>query len=360
MKTRCTLIVLLSIALLHPWGMGQEGSAHDGIRNLIEEKMTGYVEAGGAASILVVQKGAIILEKAYGIMNHEEGYAASTDTVYPIGSITKQFTGAAIMKLASEGKLDTQDPISKYFKGVPESKKAITLHHLLTHTAGLRDVLGPDRKQIATADFLALAMEEPLIGVPGDKYRYSNLGFSLLGILVEQMSGVPYPQYLNDTFFKPLAMTRTGELIPAWDDKKMAIGYRGKRRWGTLAEKVYGPAGSGWNLRANGGMLSTVGDMYRWHKALLDDTVLPKDYRAQYLKPYVDEGGGKSFYAYGWARLTTKHGKELAFHDGSNGMYFADCIRSIDEDSAVIILCNNYKVYPENLGWDIARSLFVD
>ena len=128
---------------------------HEEIRNFVETNMAEYVEAGGAASVLVVQEGTVVIDKGFGLANPEKGYVATPETIYPVGSITKQFTGAAITHLAAEGKLDFQDSITEYFEDVPEDKANITLHQLLTHTAGLADTLGSDKQQLSNADFLA-------------------------------------------------------------------------------------------------------------------------------------------------------------------------------------------------------------
>lgn len=293
------------------------------------------LEAGGFSGVLLVAKdGGVILAKGYGMADRDKKVRATADTVMCVGSVTKQFTGAAILKLEAQGKLKVTDPITRYFKDVPEDKAGITLHQLLTHTAGFGAELGDDYQKIGRDDFIRLALQSKLRSKPGERHRYSNVGYSLLGAVIEVVTGQSYEQYLHDQLFVPAGMMKTGYLLPKWGPNELAHGYqRDGKDWGTMRDKPWDSDGPYWHLRANGGILSTAGDMYRWHLALLGETVLPKSAKDKYFKPHVPEGPvGGSHYGYGWVIDRTPRGTRVITHNGGNGIFAADCYRFIDED----------------------------
>ena len=167
------------------------------------------------------------------------------------------------------GKLSVDDPVSKYFGNVPDDKRSMTIHHLLTHTAGLPGALGDDFGGQATSAWLVeKALSSKLMWAPGTRYSYSNIGFSLAAIIVQKVSGMGYEQFLRQYVFEPAGMTRSGYVLPKFDDGVLAVGYRGDLRWGTILERPMLEDGPNWNLRGNGGIHSTPGEMYRWHQAL--------------------------------------------------------------------------------------------
>src|SRR5262249_27224274 len=154
--------------------------------------------------------------------------------LFSIGSITKQFTAAAILKLQMQGKLSVRDPIAKYLPNVPQDKSAITLHHLLTHSAGLESGFGPGDFEAVTRDeIIKRALASKLRSAPGKQYHYSNAGYSLLGAIVEIVSGGGYEAFLHEHLFKPAGMAQTGYRLPKWSSERLAQGYgRGGQRWG--------------------------------------------------------------------------------------------------------------------------------
>ncbi|OGD37020.1 MAG: hypothetical protein A2V45_03030, partial [Candidatus Aminicenantes bacterium RBG_19FT_COMBO_58_17] len=299
-------------------------------------------EANGyAGSVLVARGEKIILAKGYGLADRENKVKQTAETVFSIGSITKQFTGAAILKLEMMGKLKVTDLISKYFGEVPADKKEITLHHLLTHTAGFKGALGDDYDPTGREDFIKLALSSKLLFKPGERYEYSNVGFSLLGIIVELVSGKNYEGFLYEELFKPAGMERTGYVRPGFAKSELAVGYRDGERWGTALDRPWRPEGPGWHLRANGGILSTIGDMHRWYLALKNDTVLSAAARQKYFAPHVKEyEDGNSYYGYGWVIQKTGRGVDLIWHNGGNGIYNA-YMGFEPENDLVIIASSN-------------------
>jgi CubicO group peptidase (beta-lactamase class C family) len=144
--------------------------------------MTRSQRNGFSGALLVAKKGYIILSRGYGLADRELNIPVTNQTVFTTGSITKQFTGAAILNLQMMGKLSVNDPITKYLKDVPADKQRITLHHLLTYTAGFPGAIGGDFEPILRDDFIKLVMRTKLNHKPGERYEYCNVGFSLLGV----------------------------------------------------------------------------------------------------------------------------------------------------------------------------------
>jgi CubicO group peptidase (beta-lactamase class C family) len=279
---------------------------------------------GFSGVVLVAVSGEPVLARGYGLADREQGIPWTPGTVSCVGSITKQFTAAAILRLEEEGRLRVTDPITKYFADVPADKSAITLHQLLTHTSGIEDLEGrDDYDPIGREEFVRLAMKQPLGSAPGARFSYSNAGYSLLGAIIEKLTGGPYEQYLRRTFFLPLGMYETGYILPAWGEARMAQGYRGRELWGTVLGHPLDADGPYWVLRANGGIHSTSYDMLRWARALMDGRVLKPESLAKLWAPQVSEGGD-SFYGYGWSIMTLPGDFKVVTHNGGNGIFFAD------------------------------------
>jgi CubicO group peptidase (beta-lactamase class C family) len=316
-----------------------DGTVRDELAGRLDDHMK-KLESGGFSGVLLVAKGGdVILAKGYGMADRDKKIRATADTVMCTGSVTKQFTGAAILKLETQGKLKVTDPITRYFKDVPAEKAGITLHQLLTHSAGFEAELGDDYQKIGRDEFIRLALKSKLRNKPGERHRYSNVGYSLLGAVIEIVTKKPYEQYLHDQLFVPAGMTKTGYLIPKWKPNELAHGYlRDGKDWGTMRDKAWDSDGPYWHLRANGGILSTAGDMYRWHLALLGEKVLPRSAKDKYFKPHVPERAvGGSHYGYGWVIDQTPRGTKVITHNGSNGIFSADCYRFVDDNVFLFI-----------------------
>jgi len=278
----------------------------------IDDYMTRLAGFGFSGVALVAKNDEVILRKAYGPADRSTKRPATVETPFTIGSITKQFTAAAIMKLQAQGRLDVADRVTKFFPDVPPDKSQITIHHLLTHTAGLPDASGDDYEAATRDDLVQVLRSCKLRSKPGEHFAYSNVGFSLLGGIVEIVSGQPYEAFLAEHLFKPAGMSRTGYLLPKFRPSDLPHGYTEDGDWGTSLDHPWMPDGPSWHLRANGGILSTVDDMYRWHLALSGDAVLPAEARERMFTPYVPEGpAGRSHYGYGWTIAKTLRGTKV-------------------------------------------------
>lgn len=314
------------------------------VRTPLGEKLDAHMSRleayGFSGSLLVAKGGEVILDKGYGFADARRKSPFTPETAFDIGSITKQFTAAAILKLEMQGKLAVSDPVSKWFEGVPDDKKGMTLHHLLTHSAGLVDVLGDDYDEMPRERLVKEALGSKLLWAPGTRYEYSNVGYSLLAAVVELASGKPYEEYLRENLWKPAGMARTGYRLQ--EKGQLAHGvYRENEDWGTPLDKAWAPDGPWWNLRGNGGVLSTTGDLYKWHQALEGEAILSKEAKAKMFTPHVPEDEeGHSHYGYGWAIFKTPRNTRLIAHNGGNGIFNADFRRYVD-DGVVLIIGSN-------------------
>ena len=279
----------------------------------------------GFAGVVVVDRArSPIVAEGFGLADRERNVRWSPSTISDIGSITKQFTGAAILLLQEQGKLAVTDSLPQYFEGVPQDKRSITLHQLLTHTSGISDLDNAgDYDAIERDEFMRRILAQPLSSPPGTQYEYSNAGYSILGAIIEKVTGASYETFVRERLFLPQGMKETGYVLPKWDFKRVAKGYAHDGPWGTILEKPFAADGPYWVLRANGGIHSTPPDMIRWGYALLDGKVLSAASMKSYWTPHVSETGD-SWYGYGWSIQKLSDGSPLITHNGGNGIYFAD------------------------------------
>lgn len=313
---------------------GKPGTPGETVEGDLATKLDTYLTRitpfGFSGALLVAKDGRIILNKGYGMAIRSENVPNSSETVFSTGSITKQFTAAGIMKLEMMGKLKTEDPITKYFDDVPEDKKGITLHNLLTHTSGVVDALGPDYVTAPRDETARKTLDAPLRFKPGEQFGYSNAGYSLLAAVIEKVSGQSYEEFMNTNIFVPSGMKFTGYRMPDWDKKVVAHWYRGEKDNGTPLEKNYPQ----WHLLGNGGILSTTEDMYRWHQALLGDKLLSAEAKKKMYTPFLNE------YGYGWDIIEREMGT-LIQHDGGSMLgSSAEMRRYIDARAVTMLFCN--------------------
>ncbi|HEX5956165.1 MAG TPA: serine hydrolase domain-containing protein [Solirubrobacterales bacterium] len=298
----------------------------------------------GASGTLVAARGRDMAHcQGFGMVDHEANVAATCDTVYDVMSMTKQFTAAAILKLEMTGRLETSDAISNYVGPVPADKREVTLHQLLTHTSGLIDALGDDYDRLTREEMLAAALKSELRSRPGTEYHYSNVGYSVLAAIVEKVSGIGYEEFLARHLFGPAGMTQTGYVLPEWDPDQVAVEYdpRGESR-GKPSQHPWADDGPYWNLRGNGGLLSTARDMFRWHLALQGDEILDQRAKEKLFEPYAREGpGADTYYGYGWV-IMRSDGGTVAWHNGGNGWSYGEVARLLDEGVLVFWITNRY------------------
>jgi CubicO group peptidase (beta-lactamase class C family) len=223
---------------------------------------------GAGDAILLARDGHVLFSHGYGWADREHQIPVTDQTRFRIGSVTKQFTAAAILKLADAGKLSVEDPLEKYFPGYPGGG-AITLRHLLNHTSGLHNFTDHPgfsaqvTKPVNETDLVASFRNDPPDFKPGEEFRYSNSGYVLLGMIVEKVAGLPLGDYWQREFFGPLGMQATGVWMNATPPEPAAKGYAADAKKLTPAQD--------WDMSWAGGagdLYSTVGDLWRWTEAL--------------------------------------------------------------------------------------------
>ncbi|MGQ4268434.1 serine hydrolase domain-containing protein [Nocardiopsis changdeensis] len=248
--------------------------------------------------------------------------AVGMDTARDVCSVTKQFTAAGVLRLEMDGELSVGDPVGAFLPGASGRLGEVDLHRLLTHTGGLPEALGDDYEPLGREEFVAAAVAaEPVEG-----YLYSNVGYGLLAAVIEVVAG-SYEGFLAETLFGPAGMTRTGYVLPDWDDAGVAVEYDARgHSSGRPYERPWADDGPYWNLRGNGGMLSTARDMLAWHRALAGGAVLSERALERMFTPHVAEDAlGTSYYGYGWVILEVG-GRRAAWHNGGNGAAYAELL----------------------------------
>jgi CubicO group peptidase (beta-lactamase class C family) len=253
------------------------------------------------------------------------------------------------------GRLRVEDPISRFLVGVPRDKAAITVEHLLTHTSGLVEAVGGDYEPTSRERLIELALASELVGQPGSRYLYSNVGYSLLAAIIEEASGQGYEEFLAQHLFGPAGMTSTGYVLPAWDRLDVAVEYdRRGRPQGRPFEHPWAADGPYWNLRGNGGLLSSARDMFRWHQALEGVEVLDESAKRELFRPRVREGpGADSRYAFGWVVMASPLGP-AQWHNGGNGWTYGEVARLPSAHAFVFWVTN--QVRSSRDGWNLERT----
>lgn len=304
----------------------------------IDALMQRYEGEAPGASLLVLKDGAAVVARGYGRADLAQDIEAGPATAYRLASVSKQFTAAAILLLAQDGKLGIDDPARKWLPSLPDAAAAITLRQLLTHTSGLVDyedlMQEPYDRQIRDAGVLALLEEENrLYFPPGSAYRYSNSGYALLALVVERASGMAYPDFLRSRIFRPLGMDDSlayvagGPEVPHRAFGHSEINGRWERTEQSPTSAVLG----------DGGIYSSIGDLARWDAALYDDRLLSDASRALAFAPQakVVGEGYEAAYGFGW-RITG----DTLWHSGETIGFRNVIVRWPAQRLTVVLLSN--------------------
>jgi CubicO group peptidase (beta-lactamase class C family) len=306
------------------------------ITGKLEELMTAYSKQYKFnGTVLVAHNGKILLDKGYGLRDAAGKIPNDQNSIFQIGSITKQFTSTVILKLQEEKKLNVSDKLIKYFPDYPKGD-SITIFHLLTHTSGIysytndpefmeHEVSKPsDRKKM-----MALFKDKPLQFSPGSQWEYSNSAYSLLGYIIEDVAKMPYEQAVRKYIFKPLKMDHSGFDFTHLNDRNKAIGYfRLNGETNTPAPIVDSSVSY-----SAGAIYSTVGDLYSWYQGMQANRIITKASKEKAQTPV------KNNYGYGWG-IDSLYGKRKIGHSG--GIHgFNTNMAGIPEDNTCVILLNN-------------------
>ncbi|MGL5793543.1 MAG: serine hydrolase, partial [Waterburya sp.] len=331
---------------------------------IIEEMqayLQAYLETGYfMGSVLVSCAGEVLLSQGYGMANLEHSIPNTSSTKFRLGSITKQFTAAAILKLQEQNLLDVHQAIAVYLPDYPQGDK-ITVHQLLNHTAGIpnytsfEDYRAKKRIETKLDDLINWFSARPLEFTPGDIFSYSNSGYAVLTKIIETVSNQSYADYLQKYIFAPLGMEDSGYDRHATILPHRASGYifTGEEYQNAEFIDMSLPSGAG-------GLYSTVEDLHIWERSLYTDTILNQASLDVMFTPTIKVPGEENeqvHYGYGWL-IDTQHSRERVFHDGGIDGFHTHLARFPEEQTALIVLSNLQTSSVAKIGRDLAAILF--
>ncbi len=293
-------------------------------------------KAGGAdfwGSVLVAREGKVLLAQGYGFADYAK-QPNTPRTFFELASASKQVTAAAILHLEQQNKLSVTDTLDRFFDDVPQDKRGIQVHHLLTHTSGISPECGvPYASTIPRKGYVETILRDPLVSQPGSAFAYSNAGYALLAAVVEEVTKKPFEEYAEKALFKPAQMADTGFIGDRDLDAKRCSVRRSDEPGTFTAAKWHW----GWGYRGMGGVVTTVLDLHRWDRALRTDAVLGAAAREKLYTPFRDG------YAYGWKVDPTERGTRKAHHSGSVRGYGTNLVRYLEDDAEIFVLSNDPK-----------------
>lgn len=320
-----------------------------------EEKLQQLMQAYSAigklnGSVMITQKGKTLLNHGYGLRNVTKNLPNNPNSIFQIGSVTKQFTAAIILKLQENEQLNLLDKISMYFPDYPNGDK-IRVEHLLTHTSGIFNYTD-DREFMQTKAMNPISQKEmlntfsnkPLKFVPGSDFEYSNSNYILLGYIIEKVTNKPYEKVVEQMIFKPLKMSSSGFDFNKLHNTDQAKGYIVYSKENSKESDEFDPTVS----YAAGGMYTTTADLNKWLIGLASDKIISKELYKKATKPY------KNKYGYG-NYINSFSGKTLIAHGGLTFGYTSYLGRIVEDDLNIIIL-NNITNYAIN---DIANDILA-
>lgn len=345
-EPRPLAVLVAGLALVATWQAAPIGQAR-ATRASIAEKIDAIFAPWDSTTtpgcaVAASVNGKVVLSKGYGMADLEHGAVITPETIFEAGSVSKQFTAAAVLLLARDGRLSLDDPVRKYVPEVPEYGQPVTIRHMLTHTSGLRDwgniagLAGWPRttRAYTHAHVLDIVSRQSALNFPpGTEWSYSNTGYNLAAILVSRVAGEPFAEFTRKRIFEPLGMTRTSwrddytRIVPG---RAMAYSLRGDS-FQTLMPFE--------NVHGNGGLLTTVGDLLVWNDNLDAPKVGDPAFVAEMQRPARLANGRETSYGLGLFLGTYKGAREV-YHSGSTAGYRAFLTRFPDQRVSVATLCN--------------------
>jgi CubicO group peptidase (beta-lactamase class C family) len=329
----------------------------DAVDDYVQAQMLQQHVPGVALGVL--RDGKFIKEKAYGLADVERSVPVTTDTVFEIGSITKQFTATALMMLVDQGKIGLDDKLGRYRDDLPEAWRDVTIRQLLTHTSGIPDYeaimgYGSYREVMTPEQVIGLAADRPMDFAPGTEWNYSNTGYFLLTLVLEKVSGVSYIQFVQTHIFAPLGMTHTRSSEPNDIIPLRAAGYAYEGGHLQNRDPIQPSATGGAAM-----IVSTLGDMAKWDAEQTAQTLLHKsDYAVMWTNtPLAD--GRLSGYGFGWF-VSPRYGRQSLEHSGGTAGFTTEMLHLPDDHLSIIVLTNCYQStsHPEKI-MDYTASFYL-
>jgi D-alanyl-D-alanine carboxypeptidase len=303
----------------------------------------------------VMQQGRVVRIKGYGMADVERQVRASPDTVYEIGSITKQFTAVALMLLVERGAAGLDSPLGEYLGDIPTHWKPVTLRQLLTHTSGVPDyeeVMGYDsyRNILKPQDVYAYVATKPLDFTPGTKWNYSNTGYFLLSQVIEKLSSESYATFVSRNVLEPAGMKHSRDSSPVELIPNRAAGYE-------FTDKLRNRDAIQPSATGGAGMLvATVGDMLRWSEVVARRGLLKAESWDQIVTEAKLNDGTGAGYGFGWF-TDPMHGHRSLNHSGGTAGFTANLLLLPDDALTIVVLANSGSANPNSITDHIAREL---
>jgi D-alanyl-D-alanine carboxypeptidase len=324
----------------------------------LDERLETYMESNNipGALVAIVSRGEVIHLETYGMANVELSVPVTDDTVFEIGSISKQFVSAAVMLLVEENKLELDDAIENYIADIPSEWLGVTVRQLMNHTSGI-----PDYEEIASYDIygervtpeeiIQIAHSRPMDFAPGTGWYYSNTGYFLLSMIVERVEGQPLGRVLKSRIFDPVGMTQTRLADPEAIIEHRAAGYWVNKS-GELINRR--PTETSSTLGA-GGILSSVYDLMKWDEVLFGEELLSADSKAQMWERTRLPNGDLTRYGFGWF-LNPYNGLQRQYHSGQVAGFVAQFARFTEDEISVIMFVNRYRVNTGPVWQDVLHT----
>jgi CubicO group peptidase (beta-lactamase class C family) len=344
--------LVLPLALSFAFPASAQTAASDSVDDYIQSEMQRQHIPG--VSLLVAKDGNIVRAHGYGLANVELQVPVKPETVFQSGSVGKQFTATAVMMLVEEGKIGLNDSIAKYLKDAPAAWRDVTIRELLSHTAGFTDY--PKnfdfRRDYSEAQLLKIVEGIPLAYPPGTKWSYSNLGFLTLGILIHQVSGKFYGDFLQERVFGPLGMTTTRIISEADIVPNRAAGYRLVK--GELKNQEW--VSPTLNTTADGALYFSTLDLAKWDAALYTETLLKRSSLDEMwtIAKLKDGQPNSGHYGFGWF-IEAQDGHRLIEHEGAWQGFKSQISRYVDDHLTVVVLANLESADPAGIAHGVAK-----
>jgi len=304
------------------------------------------------AAVAVIYKGQIVLAKGYGRATLEFDVPVSTDTLFQSGSVGKMFTSVAVMRQVEQGKMQLDDPVSKYLPDAPASWRTMTVRHLMTHTSGVANLGGEfyTGKDFSDETYIKQAYAKPLDFAPGARWNYSNTGYALLGILVKKATGRSYLDVLGTDVFKPLGMATARGLNDSDVVVNRAAGY--KLVDGVVKNQDFTYANL--NATGDGALYLSIKDMIAWNRGIEQGKILSTAGWKQVWTPVKLNSGKPYPYGFGWS--VEQAGGAPRYHHGGAWQGFRTYYsRYLGDELAIIVLTNSGAAQPDKFNDGIAR-----
>jgi CubicO group peptidase (beta-lactamase class C family) len=349
-KIKTKLLLLIVIAFI---SIGYTQTKEEKIDQLLNKKFN--TNTTGAV-VLVSKNGKPTYRKAFGLANLESNTKMEVKNVFEIGSMTKQFTAVSILMLVEQGQISLEDEITKFIPDYPTHGQKITVHHLLNHTSGIKSytsmkkLFAVARNDMKPLELIKFFRDEPMDFNPGEKYKYNNSAYIILGYIIEQTSGITYAEYIQKNIFDKLNMSSSTYASHSKIIKNRASGYHNR---GGYQNAMYI---SHTLPYAGGSLMSSIDDMNLWQQALTSNSLLKKETLQKAYTNYTLNNGKKINYGYGW-NIKTINNETSYEHGGSIFGYKSMGIYIPSKDVYVVILTNCDCVSPTKTTREITKII---